>query len=101
MSEYPQFEKGEQIEVKFCGVLVKGTFIEWKPKEDRPFGYWLCIRQTKNNYFENLNYRLDRYQISPEEYSIYLQDYSKNLSRMLNDQFIISINGKQFNCHPQ
>jgi len=99
--EYPTFTEGEQISVIAFNEEIKGTFIEWKPKDDRPFGFWLFLHQEPTNFVVNLKRRLESNQISSEEYSICVRDYPNGIIRGLNDQYITSINGKQFTCIPQ
>jgi len=98
---YPLFRKGDQISVLFFQEEIRGTFIEWKSKSDRPFGYWLFLHQNPTNFIRNLKKRLESNQISSEEYSMYIRDYTNGIIRGLNDQYITSINGKQFTCIPQ
>ncbi len=99
--EYPSFTENEIIEVEFLNHNIKGKFLSWKSKEDRPFGYFLYLEQDYDNYIKNLKKELEIDNISETLFNEYLNDYEKNKIRSLNDQYILSINGKPFTCFPQ
>ncbi len=100
-SEYPSFAENEVIKIEFLNHTIVGKFLKWKPKGDRPFGYFLYLEQDYDNYIENLKKALDDNSISSEDFKFYKDRYEEYKNRSLNDQYIHSINGKPFKCFPQ
>ena len=100
-TEYPTFNKDQIIEVKFLNKTIIEKFIEWKHKEDRPFGYFLHIEQDYCNYMDGLKKDLGVERISLQDFDVYSHGYEMNKIRSLNDQYINKINGKAFKCFPQ
>ena len=70
-NKYDDFKEGESLTIEIMGETVKGNFLKWKHKSDRPNGFFLYITQKQ-------------------------EEYRAPSIRSLNDQLITSINGKPF-----